>query len=177
MPPSTEPSAARRGSTCNADQIYESGKNPPITQICVLPPHNSTTIGLGLPYWRRLASQQSGQRLIHIVDRRLALAKGAVIHGVSPQEIQILNIGGWSIIKELFCGVWELLHHGLPDYRDPDNREATICFRRVALSDALSYSVQREHHNIALDITRMVGGIVLRTADDAFEYCGLARVR
>jgi hypothetical protein len=86
-----------------------------------------------------------------------------------------LNYGGWSIIKELFCGVWELLHHGIPDYREPDNREATIRFRRVALSDALSYSVQREHHNIALDITEMIGGQVLRTPTDAFTYCGLGR--
>jgi hypothetical protein len=97
------------------------------------------------------------------------------VYGARPEDIQILNIGGWSIIKELFCGVWELLHHGLPDYRDPGNREATICFRRVALSDALSYSVQREHHNIALDITEMIGGLVLRTVDDAFAYCGLER--
>jgi len=95
------------------------------------------------------------------------------VYGVRPEDIQIVNIGGWSIIKELFCGVWELLHHGIPDYREPDNREATIRFRRVALSDALSYSVQREHHNIALDVTRMIGGIVLRTHEDALAYCGL----
>lgn len=97
------------------------------------------------------------------------------VYGVRPEDIQIINIGGWSIIKELFCGVWELLHHGIPDYRDPENREATIRFRRVALSDALSYSVQREHHNIALDVTRMIGGIVLRTSDDALAYCGITR--
>ncbi|HET9224880.1 MAG TPA: hypothetical protein VFO07_20370 [Roseiflexaceae bacterium] len=97
------------------------------------------------------------------------------VYGVRPEDIQILNIGGWSIIKELFCGVWELLHHGIPDYRALDNREATIRFRRVALSDALSYSVQREHHNIALDVTRMIGGLVLRTPDDALAYCGLRR--
>ncbi len=97
------------------------------------------------------------------------------VYGLPPEEIQILNIGGWSIIKELFCGVWEMLHHGIPDYRDPTNREATIRFKRVALSDALSYSVQREHHNIALDITEMIGGIVLRTVDDAFGYCSLQR--
>ena len=98
------------------------------------------------------------------------------VYGIQPEDLQILNIGGWSIIKELFCGVWELLHHGIPDYRDPDNREATVRFRRVALSDALSYSVQREHHNIALDITRMIGGTVLHTEDDAFTYCGLRRI-
>ena len=97
------------------------------------------------------------------------------VYGVRPDDIQILNIGGWSIIKELFCGVWELLHHGIPDYREPDNREATIRFRRVALADALSYSVQREHHNIALDVTRMIGGVVPRTVDDAFAFCGLRR--
>ncbi|MEM7034425.1 MAG: hypothetical protein AAF629_33095 [Chloroflexota bacterium] len=95
------------------------------------------------------------------------------VYGVEPSDIQIINIGGWSIIKELFCGVWELLHHGIPDYRDPDNREATIRFKHVALSDALSYSVQREHHNIALDITEMIGGIALRTVDDAFTFCNL----
>jgi hypothetical protein len=99
------------------------------------------------------------------------------IYGVRPEDVQILNIGGWSIIKQLFCGVWELLHHGIPDYRELDNREATIRFRRVALSDALSYSVQREHHNIALDVTRMIGGLVPRTVDEAFGYCGLRRVR
>lgn len=96
------------------------------------------------------------------------------VYGVQPEDIQILNIGGWSIIKELFCGVWELMHHGIPDYRDPSNREATIRFRRVAMSDALSYSVQREHHNIALDITAMIGGVVLRTPADALAYCGLS---
>jgi hypothetical protein len=95
------------------------------------------------------------------------------VYGVRPEAVQILNIGGWSIIKELFCGVWELLHHGIPDYRDPENREATIRFQRVALSDSLSYSVQREYHNIALDVTRMIGGIVLRTPEDAMAYCGL----
>ena len=99
------------------------------------------------------------------------------VYGVPPGDIQILNIGGWSIIKVLFCGVWEMLHHGIPDYRDPNNREATIQFRRVAVCNALSYSVQREHHNISLDITQMVGGVVLRTVDDAFEYCGLQRAR
>lgn len=97
------------------------------------------------------------------------------VYGIRPEDIQILNIGGWSIIKELFCGVWEMMHHGIPDYRDPTNREATIRFHSVALSDALSYSVQREHHNLALDITRMLGGTVLRTVDDAFEFAGLAR--
>ncbi len=95
------------------------------------------------------------------------------VYGVAPSDIQILNIGGWSIIKELFCGVWELMHHGIPDYRDPTNREATIRFRRVAMSDALSYSVQREHHNIALEITEILGGAVLRSVDDALAYCGL----
>ncbi len=95
------------------------------------------------------------------------------VYGVRPEDIQILNIGGWSIIKELFCGVWELMHHGIPDYRDPENREATIRFGRVAMSDALSFSVQREHHNIALDITAMIGGIVLRNYQDALHFCGL----
>lgn len=97
------------------------------------------------------------------------------VYGVNPQDIRILNVGGWSIIKVLFCGVWEMLHRGIPDYRAPDNPEATIAFRSVAVCDALSYSVQREHHNIALDITQMIGGAVLRTADDALEYCGLQR--
>lgn len=95
------------------------------------------------------------------------------VYGVAPEAIQILNIGGWSIIKELFCGVWELMHHGIPDYRDPSNREATIRFSRVALADALSYSVQREHHNIALEITQMLGGTVLRTPEEALTFCGL----
>ncbi len=95
------------------------------------------------------------------------------VYGVTPEDIQILNIGGWSVIKELFCGVWELMHHGIPDYRDPSNREATIRFRRVAMSDALSYSVQREHHNIALEITQMIGGVVLRSPEDALAFCGL----
>jgi hypothetical protein len=95
------------------------------------------------------------------------------VYGVKPEDIRILNIGGWSIIKELFCGVWELMHHGIPDYRDPTNREATIRFRTVALSDALSYSVQREHHNIALDITTMIGGQVARNYQDALQFCGL----
>ncbi|HYF65254.1 MAG TPA: hypothetical protein VD886_20670, partial [Herpetosiphonaceae bacterium] len=95
------------------------------------------------------------------------------VYGVRPEDIRILNIGGWSIIKELFCGVWELMHHGIPDYRDPTNREATIRFRTVALSDNLSYSVQREHHNIALDITAMIGGQVTRTYQDALHFCGL----
>ena len=40
--------------------------------------------------------------------------------------------------------------------------------------DALSYSVQREHHNIALDITAMIGGTVLRSQSDALAYCGLS---
>jgi hypothetical protein len=95
------------------------------------------------------------------------------VYGVPPEAIQIVNIGGWSVIKELFCGVWELMHHGIPDYRDPGNREATIRFRRVAMSDALSYSVQREHHNIALEITQMIGGTVLRSPEDALSFCGL----
>ncbi len=98
------------------------------------------------------------------------------VYGVDPRDIQILNVGGWSIIKELFCGVWELMYHGIPDYRDPANREATIQFRRVALSDALSYSVQREHHNVALEVTAMIGGIVLRSAEDALDFCGLSRL-
>jgi hypothetical protein len=87
------------------------------------------------------------------------------VYGVKPEDVRILNLGGWSIIKVLFCGVWEMLHHGIPDYREPDNREATIRF--------LSFSVQREHHNIALDITRMIGGTVLRTPEEAFAFCGL----
>lgn len=95
------------------------------------------------------------------------------VYGVRPEEIQIVNIGGWSIIKQLFCGVWELMHHGIPDYREPDNREATIRFRQVAIADSLSYSVQREHHNIALDVIRMIGGTVLRTPADALAFCGL----
>ena len=99
------------------------------------------------------------------------------VYGVLPGDIQLINIGGWSIIKELFCGVWEMMHHGIPDYRDPDNREATIRFHRVALSDSLSYSVQREHHNVALDITLLIGGTVLRTPEDNFDFCGLKRVR
>jgi hypothetical protein len=98
------------------------------------------------------------------------------VYGVNPENVRILNIGGWSIIKVLFCGVWEMLHHGIPDYREPDNREATIRFAQVAVCDALSFSVQREHHNIALDITRMIGGGVLRTVEDAFDFCGLQRV-
>lgn len=97
------------------------------------------------------------------------------VYGVTPEDIRILNIGGWSIIKELFCGVWELMHHGIPDYREPNNREATIRFRNVAMSDALSYSVQREHHNIALDITAMIGGTVLRSLDDTLAWSGLGR--
>ncbi len=84
------------------------------------------------------------------------------VYGVRPEDIQILNIGGWSILKELFCGVWELLHHGIPDYRASNNREATIRFRRVALSDALSYSVQRER------LTCLIGGVgVERTTGGA----------
>lgn len=94
-------------------------------------------------------------------------------YGANPGDIRILNIGGWSIIKQLFCGVWELMHHGIPDYRDPDNREATIMFKHVAISDALSFSVQREHHNVALEVTAMIGGKVLRTVDDALAYAGL----
>ena len=97
------------------------------------------------------------------------------VYAVRPEDVRIVNIGGWSIIKVLFCGIWEMLHHGIPDYRDPENREATIRFRNVAVCDALSFSVQREHHNIALDITRMIGGVTLRTVDDAFAYCGLER--
>lgn len=95
------------------------------------------------------------------------------VYGVEPESIRIINIGGWSIIKELFCGVWELMHHGIPDYRDPANREATIRFRTVALADALSYSVQREHHNIALEITQLLGGVVLRTPEECRAFCGL----
>jgi hypothetical protein len=98
------------------------------------------------------------------------------VYGVKPEDVRIVNIGGWSIIKVLFCGVWEMLHHGIPDYREPENREATIRFRHVAICDGLSFSVQREHHNIALDITRMIGGTVLRTADDAFAFCGLRQM-
>jgi hypothetical protein len=37
----------------------------------------------------------------------------------------------------------------------------------VALSDALSYSVQREHHNVALEVTQMIGGVALRSTEDA----------
>jgi hypothetical protein len=46
----------------------------------------------------------------------------------------------------------------------------------VAVCDGLSFSVQREHHNIALDITRMIGGTVLRNADEAFAFCNLTQV-
>ena len=94
-------------------------------------------------------------------------------YAVAPEDIRILNLGGWSIIKELFCGVWELMHHGIPDYRDPDNREATIRFKTVGISDALSYSVQREHHNVALEVTSMIGGQVLHSVEDALHFCGL----
>ncbi len=94
-------------------------------------------------------------------------------YGVDPSDIRILNLGGWSIIKVLFCGVWELLHHGIPDYRDRDNREAPIRFAQVAVSDALSYSVQREHHNVALEVVEMIGGKVLRSSEDALAYAGL----
>ncbi len=96
------------------------------------------------------------------------------VYGVDPADIKILNIGGWSIIKVLFCGVWEMMHHGIPDYRDPDNREATIRFRSVAVSDALSFSVQREQHNVALEVVEMIGGQVLRTVDDTIRYSGLS---
>jgi hypothetical protein len=46
-------------------------------------------------------------------------------------------------------------------------------FKHVAISDALSFSVQREHHNVALEVTAMIGGQVLRTVDDALAYAGL----
>jgi hypothetical protein len=95
------------------------------------------------------------------------------VYGIAPGDIRILNIGGWSIIKVLFCGVWELMHHGIPDWRDPTNREATIRFNNVAICDALTYSVQREQHNVALEVVEMIGGQVLRTVDDALAYSGL----
>lgn len=96
------------------------------------------------------------------------------IYGVAPEDIRILNVGGWSIIKVLFCGVWELMHHGIPDFREPDNREATIRFKEIAICDALTFSVQREQHNVALEVIEMIGGKVLRTTDEAKRFIGVA---
>ena len=65
--------------------------------------------------------------------------------------------------------------HGIPDWRDPTNREATIRFSNIAVCDALTYSVQREQHNVALEVVEMIGGTVLRSVDDALVYAGLGQ--
>ena len=49
-----------------------------------------------------------------------------------------------------------------------------IRFNDVAICDALTYSVQREQHNVALEVVEMIGGQVLRSVDDALAYCGLS---